>query len=268
MSESEAKAQEEESSLIEVRTYFVRERNALLARADFGELYLDYYLHQAATNTRHDPAHDEMFKELLAGMALHAAARPQQEMCAWTVHFQEPRINLFVNSDNVTGTVVGQIFTKDIKDTGKNVFLSDVVKPGQPARRSSVDFQSTQSWGAIEEFYARSEQRTARLFQYVDEDFIMIVAQPDCDEEWLAQLTAEDVRQLDQKETLSLLEKRMIRWHCGCTSERMMQVLIPVMKQDPQGLFADETSLRMRCPRCGQVYEIERQKLEAYIANQ
>ena len=34
---------------LDVRTYFVRERNALLARADFGELYVDYYLHQGHT---------------------------------------------------------------------------------------------------------------------------------------------------------------------------------------------------------------------------
>jgi molecular chaperone Hsp33 len=268
MSELEPDKKMEESSVIEVRTYFVRGRNALLARADFADLYLDYYLHQGITNTRHAPNQDELFKELLAGMTLHAASRPRQETAAWTVHFQEPRLNLFVNSDNLMGTVVGQIFTQDVKDTGKNVFLSDLVKLGQPSRRSSVDFQSANSWGAVEEFYARSEQRVARLFQYMDEDFVMISAQPDCDEEWLTQLTVDEVRKLDQNETLSLLEKRTYRWHCGCTEERMMQVLAPVMKQDPQGLFADETSLRMRCPRCGLIYVIGRTKLEAFVENQ
>ena len=30
---------------LEVKTYFVRERNALLARSDFSYLFVDYFLH-------------------------------------------------------------------------------------------------------------------------------------------------------------------------------------------------------------------------------
>ena len=30
---------------LEIRTQFVRNRNALVARADFGEMFVDYYLH-------------------------------------------------------------------------------------------------------------------------------------------------------------------------------------------------------------------------------
>ncbi len=36
---------EDQTEGFEVRTYFVRGRNALVARADFGALYVDYYLH-------------------------------------------------------------------------------------------------------------------------------------------------------------------------------------------------------------------------------
>ena len=43
---------------LEVRSYFVRGRNALLTRADFGELYVDYYLHQGQHGYQHFPAHD------------------------------------------------------------------------------------------------------------------------------------------------------------------------------------------------------------------
>ena len=53
---------------LEVRTYFVRGRNALVARADFGELYVDYYLHQGQHGRQHRPEDDEMLKEALAAM--------------------------------------------------------------------------------------------------------------------------------------------------------------------------------------------------------
>jgi molecular chaperone Hsp33 len=33
---------------LEVRTFFVRGRNALVARANLSELYVDYYLHLGA----------------------------------------------------------------------------------------------------------------------------------------------------------------------------------------------------------------------------
>ena len=54
---------------LEVRTYFVRERNALVARADFGEMYVDYYLHQSTLGHRPAPEPDAMLKDALAAAA-------------------------------------------------------------------------------------------------------------------------------------------------------------------------------------------------------
>ena len=61
---------------LQVRSYFVRERNALVARADFGELYVDYYLHQGQYGYSHTPSHDGMLKEALAALTLHCAGAP------------------------------------------------------------------------------------------------------------------------------------------------------------------------------------------------
>ena len=57
---------EETSQGLPVRSYFVRARNALVARADFGELYVDYYLHQGQYGYHHAPEHDGLLKEALA----------------------------------------------------------------------------------------------------------------------------------------------------------------------------------------------------------
>src|ERR1700709_2635302 len=89
---------------LEVRTYFVRGRNALIARADFGELYVDYYLHQGQHGYQHKPSQDGMLKEAPGAMTLHAASRPRNETSAWTIHFQEPLLNLFVAGNNQAGS--------------------------------------------------------------------------------------------------------------------------------------------------------------------
>jgi molecular chaperone Hsp33 len=225
---------------LQVRSYFVRGRNALLARAEFGELYVDYYLHQGQYGYHHAPEHDGMLKEALAALTLHCASRPWSESWAWTIHFDRPLLNLFVTGDNRRGIIVGQIFTENVKDDGRNLFCADVVRERAESRRSTVEFKGTAPFAIVEQFYAQSEQRPARYFQYGPEEFVMVSAQPGCDMEWFHALTDDEVRRLDQTETLSLLEERSYRWGCGCSQERMFSILAPIMRTDPAGLFGDE----------------------------
>lgn len=251
---------------LEVRTYFVRERNALLARADFGELYVDYYLHQGQYGYNHAPHHDGMLKESLAALTLHCASRPWNEAWAWTIHFQEPLLNLFVTGDNRRGIVVGQIFTDNVKDDGRNLFCADLVRERAESRRSTIEFTGTDPFTIVEQYYAQSEQRPARYFRYGPEDFVMVSAQPGCDLEWFHDLDDEKVRALDERETLSLLEQRSYRWGCGCSQDRMFSILAPMMRTDAAGLFGAEASIRISCPRCGALHIVTREALEAYVS--
>jgi molecular chaperone Hsp33 len=250
---------------LEVRTYFVRNRNALLARADFGELYVDYYLHQGQFGYHHTVRDDILLKDTLAAATLHAASRPRNEISAWTLHFSDLNLNIFVTSDNPRGAVVGQLFTEQVKEDGLNTFIAEIARPPGEPRRSVVDLNGTSVFPAVERYYAQSEQRPARLFRHGEEDFVMISAQPDCDLAWLEGLDEDAIRALDQAETLSLLETRHYHWSCGCTELRMMQVLAPLMLRDPEALYAGEASLRMSCPRCGARYTITREAMEAYL---
>jgi molecular chaperone Hsp33 len=249
-----------------VRTHFVRNRNALLARADFGELFVDYYLHLSAQQLKPAEEHDAMFKRALAAFVLHCASRPWNEMAAWTINFQLPRVNLFLTGDNETGAVTGRVFDENVKELPENIFYADVVRGREPKRRSAVNFSGTDPIAAVEKFYTQSEQRPARVFQLGEEDYVMLTEHPDCDVAWFNALTTEAVRDLDKTETLSLLERRIYRWHCGCNQERMMQVLAPSMKQDPNGLFAGDEKLEIRCPRCGARHTVTREALEAFVA--
>lgn len=249
-----------------LHTHFVRGRNALAAQADFGPLYVDYYLHLADHGLRVHAAHDALMKETLAALLLHAAGRPWNETCAWTLHLQEPFLNLFATVDNELGRIAGQAFTEDIKDTARNLFFADVIAGHRPRRRSVVEFSGSDLFAAVETFYAQSEQRTARIFRLDEEEFLMVSAQPDCDEDWLRDLDLDAARRLAENEELSPLEQRAYRWECGCSQDRMMEVLAPTMRVAPEELFAGEDSLRIHCPRCGARHAVTREALEAWIA--
>jgi len=256
---------EDESKGLEVRTYFVRGRNALLARADFGELYLDYYLRLAEIGLRHDEELDQMLKDAAAAMTLHCASKPHNEVAAWTIHFQNPLANLFVTGSNPEGTVIGNGFREDVKDTGKNLFFADLVRGTEPIRRSAVEFPDGHLFAAVESFYEQSEQRPGRFFRHSEEDIVFVVAQPDCDLEWLRALDDEAIRRIDQTETLSLLEQRHYRWQCGCSQERILAAIAPTARNDLDRLFENEETIRIRCPRCGARHILTRESVEAFL---
>lgn len=247
----------------EVRTYFVREKNALLARADFGDIYADLLLHEVDGGISHPPEFEMLLRDGLAALTLHCASRPMAEVWAWTIHTQDPLANVFVTGDNTLGTITGTVFFEDVKDTGRNLFFAQCLGN---ERNSTIEFEGSNLLTAVETFYSQSEQRPARFFHHGPEDIVMVTAQPDCDLAWLAGLDDEQIKTLDQTSTLSLLETRHYRFFCGCTHARMLDVLLPVMRTDPDGLFGDEVSIRMRCPRCGIRHLITREAMEAHLA--
>lgn len=250
----------------EVLTHFVRGRSTLVARADLGDLFVDYYLHLGTQQIKVAPEHDALFKRALAAFTLHCASRPRNELTAWTINFQEPRVNLFLTGDNETGAIAGRVFDENVRELPENVFYCDVVRNRQPKRRSAVTFTGADPIAAAEKFYSQSEQRTARYFQLAEEEWAMATEHPDCDLAWLNAVTADEVKTLDKTETLVLLERRVYRWHCGCNQARMMEVLAPTMKQDPQALFEGDEKIEIRCPRCGARHTITREALEAFVA--
>jgi molecular chaperone Hsp33 len=256
---------EKNSDGLDVRTYFVRERNALVARADFGGLYVDYYLHLAQFGLRPAPEHDQLFKDTLAAFALHCATRPWNETIAWTINIQEPLLNIFVTGTNIDGSIAGQVFTEEVCRREGNLFCADVVCGNEEPRRSLVDFRGTNIMVAVEHYYVQSEQRPARYFRIDDDDFVLVVGEPDCDLEWLGGLDGNAMKIVDEKEVLSLLEQRRFKWGCGCNQQRMLEVLATSYQGDSEAIFAGEDIVRISCPRCGGRHTITREALEAFV---
>jgi molecular chaperone Hsp33 len=253
------------ASGIEARTSFVRGRHALWAEADLSELLVDYYLHLADHGLTPDPAHDALFKRALAAFILHLVSQPWNVMNAWTLNFHDPRLNLFLTGDNEDGAVTGRVFTEHVKPAAEHLFYVDTVRGRQPKRRSLVSFTTPDPVLALERFYAQSEQRLARCFELGEDRWVLVSEHPDCDLAWLRDLDMATVRQVPATETLAPLERRIYRWHCGCNQRRMLEVVAPVFRAEPEELFDGDERLEMRCPRCAARHLITREALEAFV---
>jgi len=252
----------------EIITEFVRHRNVLITRGDLSPLFVDYYLHLADNQLKPAPEHDRLFKQALAAFALHAASRPRFEHLAWTIGLQDPRLNLFLTADNEDCTVAGRIFTENVREAEKNVFYSDLMpRRGAEKRRSVVNFEGADLFQATEHYYATSEQRIARYFDLGEDQFALLVSHPDCDEAWLKQVDAAGVKALPQIETVSRIERRVYRWHCGCTQQKIMGALAPAAREGLGELFGEQESIHVQCPRCAAMHIITREAMEAFLAS-
>ncbi len=252
---------------IVVAVDFVRHRNALLARADFGPLFTDYYLHLAGHGLRHADTHDRIFKDTLAAFTLHCAARPLHEHIAWTVNFQHPRFNLFLTGDNEDFMVAGRLFTENVREAEHNVFFSDnVPRRGAETRRSVVNFDGADALKAVEAYYAGSEQRPARCFYLGGDEYALLAAHPDCDEAWFAAEDPISIRTVAERETLAPIERRAYRWACGCNQRKILGALAPAFRAEPEELFGGGESIRVQCPRCAATHVITREAMEACVA--
>jgi len=257
---------ESEEPPFSIVSSFVRERNVLFALANFGPLYVDYYLHLKDNRIEIDVETDELLKRGLAAFALHCVSRPRNEVLAWTINFQKPLLNLFMGGDTSDGSVVGRVFTENVKEAEENVFYQEIVKGNRPLHRSVVSFEGGDPLLAAEAYYERSEQRPARFFQVDAETFAIASAHPDYDREWFRGLKSDDLFDLGKREIVKPLETRVLRWHCGCNQKRILEALMPVWKRSPEELFLGEELIEVNCPRCAGKCRISREMMEAYAA--
>ena len=257
-------SKEAENEPIEVRCYFVRERNALLVRGDFSPLYTDYYLHLMQHGIKHERAQDDLLKDGLAALTLHLSSRPRNEAAAWTLSWQDPLQNLFVTGSNRSGNVVGRVFTEDVRERDTNLFIAQVMVAGQESRQSMIKAETLDMFKVAEAFYHQSEQRPGRYFRNSEEDFVMVSAQPDCDLAWLEALDDEGILAIDEAEMLSLLETRVFRFDCGCSPGRIFPIIAGMTEEALEVVFGEGEVLAAGCPRCAARYVITRESLEAF----
>ncbi len=254
---------QEDPSVVDVQSYYVRQRNALLVRAKFSPLYMDYYLHLMQHGIKHEKDLDDKLKTALAALALYLCSRPHDETTAWTINIHRPLMNLFVTGGSRPGKVTGRIFTDDIRDSGKGLFISQVYRPNHQNRQSMVEVQGCDLLEIVELFYSQSEQRLTRFFPGPDEELTMLSAEPDCDEEWLMSLAPDEIPTLGEREHLTLLETRGYMFDCGCSVDRLYPLLGRLSDDDLDHVFADGLAT-ITCPRCAAVYRTPKEHFDEW----
>ena len=129
---------------ITVESIFVRGRNCLALRSKFSPLFTDYYLHLMQYGLRNEELYDSLLKELMAYFTLYMVARPWAEQHAWTVNLRTPAVaNLFVTGSSLTESVVGRVFTQDIKEPEENTLYSTLLRKGFEPQYSVVPIPGT-----------------------------------------------------------------------------------------------------------------------------
>lgn len=221
-------------------------------------MFMDFYLHSGRNGVVLAAGADEKLKYLVAAISLHAATRPRAETCAWTVHLDDERMNIFAVAENPTGRVTGQVLTDNVKDTGISVLHAETAGPSGVRRRSSVEFSGSDTFVAAEAYFERSEQRPARFFELGGDEFAVLAAQPDCDLPWRRGIDADGVRALAADDSRAPLETRSYVFDCGCTPDRIARAIWPAVQGDLDGLFGPGSHINVSCPRCGLRHEISR----------
>lgn len=250
----EAQQPEKIAEFTTVESVFVRGRNALLLRADFSPLFVDYYLHLMQQGMRNEPCEDGIFKELLALFTLHLVSRPWQEYHAWTVNTKSPSLaNYFVSGSSVDEEVVGRAFTENVREPEKNMLFAQNLARGKEPQTSVITLPEGKVTEWVESYYRQSEQRLARAFDLGNDRYALLAAQPGADHDWLDSLTAEDVAAIDTTEQTKLLETRKFYFRCGCTAEKILPVL-RAMHRDFADQLSEQGFIEASCPRCGATY--------------
>ena len=240
---------------IKIESIFVRHRNCLMLKGKFAPIFTDYYLNLMQHGIKSVAEVDVLLKELLAFFTLHLVARPWAERHAWTVALRKPHCNLFVTGYSVEEQVVGRFFINNVKESDKDILFAQFYPDQGDSRTSAIPLHSERPADWVEQYYKQSEQRSARCFELADEEFVLLVAQPDADEEWLASLSSAQVALMEEQEQTKLLETRKFRFYCGCTLEKVLPVLAS-WKNKPQELFGDDSEIEITCPRCAARYTV------------
>lgn len=243
------------SDLTRIESIFIRNRNTLMVRANFTDIFTDHYLHLSDHKLKYPADLDHKLKELLVALTLHAVARPWAEVHAWTVNLRAPRVNFFATASSTHQNVVGRLFTKDVREPPQNILYTQVTEKSFETRQSSVALETEQPFEWLQHLYDQSEQRPGKIIELPDENYVLLAAQPDFDEEWFEGLTTEKVAAFAETEDLSPLENRHFHFHCGCNLARIMPALA-VWQNKLEELFQGAPEINVQCPRCGATHVV------------
>ena len=248
---------------VTVERFLSRERECLIARADFAPLFAAYLEHSRKWVGDPQPLVRLMMAQGLAASGLYLTCRPRDENTAWTLNLPEPPLNLFLTADAATGKVVGRYFEENVKATGGARFYVQAVRRSGKPHMSVVGVKGFDVLSIFEQYYVQSEQATARFFSLDGESYVMLMALPGVDEAWLRDMDCAEAMALLAVPETQLIERRTVSFGCRCNRDTIVRIVKSMFAGRAEELFGDDGEVEMQCPRCGRSYDVARRAFES-----
>jgi molecular chaperone Hsp33 len=264
----------EQPGAVALRRYINSPRSIVITTGDFTSLLASWERNAELWESHPDPLSTVMMRQALAGAACHLANRPRDETVAWTVNIVRPATVLFVTGDARKSTITGRVYTEGVKPAPHSRLFAQVVRPEREPFESIVEVEGLDILGIFEQYYLRSEQNPARFFELASNGderegpdqtapsrFAMVLAMPGADRSWLADLGRESIAGLVRESVV--LERRIFRFECGCSPQRMLSALRGIFEKNPEELFRGENEVEAFCPRCGRRWMVSKEQFFA-----
>ena len=235
--------------------------HAVFAGGNVAALYAGYCCHASSLGPLAHATALAVMRKALAGATLQLALLPPDQHCSWTFNFAEPRMNVFLAGDNATFRITGRIFETHVKTSGANRLYVETQRPKHEPARGVVDFEGLDVVEAFHEYYRRSLQMRAKLFELERDEYVLVQGLPIVDMDWFEALDASAVRAMVDG-GLEPIEERTYRFECGCDIAKMIVAISDMFAGKLDDLFEGRDDVEVQCPRCGRYWTLERETLE------
>jgi molecular chaperone Hsp33 len=248
---------------VTVHRFLNTERTLAVAEGRFSSLFDAYREHVKRWELPLDGLSLTMMREGLAAVTLHLAARPPDESVGVTINVPSPPLNLFLTGDAASASVTGRAFTEAVKTADTGRMFVQAYRPPERVSQSTIDVSGLDVLGMFEDFYTRSEQNPAGLYELDEAEgrYVMVLALPDADPGRVESMNRDTARALVEN-GLTPLEDRVFRFRCGCNPDKILTALRQIFAADPEELFRGEPEVETFCPRCGARWWVRREEFE------
>jgi hypothetical protein len=245
-----------------IHRHIDRENDLLVMRGDFASLFAAYLDHVRRWESEPDGLSQTFMRQGLGAAILHLSARPDGETVGFTINVHQPATNVFLTGDNTEKTIVGRVFTEDVKPSDHSRMFVQSSRLGAPPVQSAVEVEGLDILQMFEQYYDRSEQTSARFLEIDDTHFVMLLALPEADDDWLRGLSRDEALGVAGDE-LKPLGQSVFRFRCGCNPDRMMELVRGLFAKEPEELFRRDEGVEILCPRCGRRWWVDRAEFDA-----
>jgi molecular chaperone Hsp33 len=245
-----------------VRRFYDEQHDVVLGSGHFGGLFAGYLDHARRWEHEPDGFAEVLMRQGLGAAVLALANRPPDETVGWTINIHRPPTNLFLTGDTKARTVTGRVFTKNVRPAESSRMIVQTSRAGGRVAQSAVALDGLDVLEMFEQYYRRSVQTEARLFEIDPVTFVMLLALPDADRGWIAQLTGEEVAARIAGDHLRPLDEPVFRFQCGCNQDRMRQIVQDLYQSERAALFQGDPGVEVLCPRCGRRWWVEAKDVE------